>query len=410
MLDAGGTSQDALPQDTAPGVDLGVADAGAPQDAMPAVDLGVVQDASGCDFSTSKAPDRDRVVLVGHPFSPNPGQDGTLIRSLTLTATGGLRNDGVKLDVGTKPVRIEFVPSSDYALVLGADGMLVSIAASSAAQIAIRGRVRLPGAGYQDLRIEPDGKAALAVNFDSTGAAGIQAAYLACDGSLTADLGAFFPTLLPQSIDLVPGTDLIVMLGGQATFTMPPDPNDTRLLSRSSTGGIHLVRAFDIWHDDIDCGRLAVAPDGTTALVPNGSSFSTEGSEVSVLAIDRAMGTITQRTRIMNVPDAREALFSPDGLTALVSQEQPNKIAVLTDRGSGWAVVDTLTGIGLADKMAVVSRGSLSGRVLAAATDPVTTPNITMIQIHGPGMATNLGQFSLGPNSQDIPDSITVAP
>jgi hypothetical protein len=33
-----------------------------------------------------------------------------------------------------------------------------------------------------------------------------------------------------------------------------------------------------------------------------------------------------------------------------------------------------------------------------------------MIQIQGQGMATNLGQFSLGPNGQDIPDAIAIAP
>jgi hypothetical protein len=411
-LDAGGGALDASSNDATAALDAAGPDGAASDGAAPdaaAIDGGAGDSGTACDLMTPPAADRERVVLVGHPFGPATGSDGHDVRSLTLTPAGMLQDNGMRLDIGAKPARIEFVPSGTFALVVGESGQIVSVHAEQVRGLAIAGQAMLPSSGYGDLRIAPDGRTAWVVGFNSTADSGISTVRIACDGSLQVDSAVFFPTRLSQSLVFVPGTSRAILLGGDATFA-PADPNELRLLELLPSGGFMLIQAFDIWHDAVEAGRIAISPDGRTLLVPNGSPFSMEGGQVSVLDVDASVGVLSERHRLMNFADAREALFSVDGTTALVSQEEPNQIAILADRGMGFVRVGTLTGIGLPDQMAMVARGALAGRVLAAAVDPSTTPNLTSIHLGVAGQAMNVGQFSLGPGNQDIPGPVAIAP
>jgi hypothetical protein len=361
-----------------------------------------------CDFSAMGAADKDRVVLLGHPFNA-AGQDGTQIRSMTLPASGAIRDDGMRLDIGAKPARIAYVPSGDIALVVGSTGAVVSVRADRATDLSVIDRAALPSADYGDIVMAPDGSSAWIVGSNSDATSGISTVRISCDGRLSVDTAAFYAVRLSQSLVFSPDRARAILLGGQTTFA-PVDPDDLRMLAISSTGAFSLMRGFDVYHDFIDAGRIGLSPDGRTLLVPNGSPFSSEGGQIAVIDVDFTGGSLVERRRLMNLDDVREAMFSHDGATALVTRFQPGKVEVLTDQGMGFVVSSEISGIGLADKMVEVARGMLTGRVLLPSVDPNAGPQIAMLQIHGPGMVTKLAAFPLGSGSTNIPDAIAVMP
>ncbi|MEW5851010.1 MAG: hypothetical protein AB2A00_19645 [Myxococcota bacterium] len=361
-------------------------------------------DGGACNFANRGDPDRDRVVLLGHPFTEEPGVDGTEISGMTLTAAGTLTIDGVRVDVGTRPARITFVPSGAVALVLGEDGTLVSVEVKSAQELTVMDRVTLPSAGYGDLVVAPDGATFYAVGSNVAETSGISTVTVGCEGQLTVHEDAFFNLRLTDSLALTADGTRGYVLGGQAVFE-PVDDNDVRLLRRKETGW-EQVAAFDVFTDFIDTLRLALSPDGSTLVIPNGSAFSSEGGQVSVLTASGE--TLTESVRLTNLPDAREALFSADGQTALVSLLQPGKVVALSNPGTGWAVSQTVTGVGLAEQMAIVRRGALNGRVLVPSIDPNGGPNVVSLQITGPGQVEDLGQVELGSGSEQIVVPIAV--
>ena len=217
---------------------------------------------------------------------------------------------------------------------------------------------------------------------------------------------AFFNLRLAACLALLPGEERAVLLGGQTVFE-PLDERDVRLLVREGVGWTELD-AFDIFGDFVDAGRIAVSPDGGTLLIPNGSPFSEEGGQVAVVSIrgDRLL----ERHRLNDLPDARQVIFAPDGRTALVTRAEPGRISVLADTGEGLEVVDELRGVGLADQMALVHRGGLSGTVLLPSVDPAGEPNVAMVRMEGPGQVTDLGQLDLGAGVENIPGAVAVMP
>lgn len=381
--------------------DAGVMDAAAP-DATP-VDAGE----PSCDLQQLGPEDRDRVLLVGQPFSSTPGQVGTEIRSLSLSMSGALADDGVRLDVGFRPARIELSRNGQFALVLGEDGELASVRVDDVRTLTLIDTVTLPSAGYGDLRIWEDGRTVFAVGTNVAETSGISTIHLACDGTLAVVESEFYNVRLAQSLAFLPDPTRAILLGGQTSFE-PLDPDDVRLLSYAPGVGWSLIESFDIFADFADALRIAVSPDGSTLVIPNGSPFSSDGDQVSVVRIDGS--SLSESVRLMNMEDAREVLFSTDGRTALVSLLAPGRIVVLADLGSGFTEVDRIAGIGLAESMAQVTRGQLTDYVFVSSVDATGEPNVAILRITGAGAASAVGMLNLGASSEDIPGGIAVQP
>ena len=373
------------------------------------MDASIVPDGATCDLATPGAADRARVVLVGHGFSATPGVVGRAVRTLSLSPAGELSDDGTRIDVGTRPARIAFVPSGTIALVLGADGTLVSLRVRDVRTLEPAGRVTLPPADYGDLAIAPDGRSVVVPGSNVTTAAGVSVVRIGCDGSLALEAGAFYGLRLAESVALLPGGRALV-LGGQATFA-PVDTRDLRILAIGA-GAITELAAFDVFHDVIDTTRIAASPDGTTAIVPNASPFSTEGGQVAVLALDLAASppTLRERVRLRDLADAHEAAFATDGHTALVARAEPGRIAVLADVTGGWALSGEVAGVGLADAIAIVRRGSQKDLALVASVDAAAGSNVARLRITGPGVVADLGQLTLGAGPENIPGALDVQP
>jgi hypothetical protein len=345
------------------------------------------------------------VVLVAQTFAAG-NSHATEIRSLSLLVDGTLVDNGMRLDVGVPVSRLEFVPSGEVALALGEDGDLVSIRVNAADDLQILGSVPLPSADMTDLRLTPDGRVAFAVGLNVAETSGVSTVLVGCDGSLAVLAPAFLNLRLATSLVLVPGTDRAVLLGGQTVFE-PIDDDDLRLLRRTGTT-FSEVGAFDIWQDFFTTGRMALTPDGATLLVPNNSMFSDETSQVLVVAVGET--TLTETQRVTELPGASEVIISPDGTTALVSQLDEDRVRVLGISGGQVTLGAAITGIGLADQMAMVSRGSLAGLVLVSSVDPSGEPNLARLRFTGPGTVENLGQTDLGAGVQNIPGALAITP
>lgn len=407
--DAGATLDAAAEDARAAALDVGAADAQAVDSGTPA-DVGAPDSGAPpvpCGFDVLPPADRERVVLVGEPFTAMPGVDGTTVRALVLSATGELTATNTRLDVRFRPARIGFVPSGQYALVLGEDGALASVRVTSASQLSVVSTVQLPSAGYGDLRILADGQTAVVVGSNVDATSGLSTVTLACDGTLSVDTAAFYNLRLTSSLAWIDAAQTrAVVLGGQAVFA-PVDANDLRIFSRAA-GRWTEVAAFDLWRDAVDALRIAVSPDGRTLVVPNGSPFSAKGGTVMVASITGDV--IGSPRRLPNMGDAREALYSVDGATVLVSLLESGALAVLTDRGQGLVEVARVRGIGLAEQLVQVERGTLTGLVLAPSVDPNGGPNVARVRIEGPGSARSLGQTELGSGSEVIPGPIGLQP
>ncbi len=395
---------DASGLDAAVNVDASGPDAFVPDGGTP--DAGPV-DTGPCSFEALGPADRDRVMVIGH------NQMVTDIRSLTLSAAGVISDNGTRLNIAERFGRAEFTPSGELLLVLTEDGTLISVAVNGAASMMIIDQISLPGASYGDLRLSENGRTAWIVGFNSnTGSdkAGLASVNVGCDGELTHDEGAFLEYPLSQSMAVLPGDQRAVYLGGGVDFFEPMDPNETRILARSGRGWTEIA-AFNLFDgDSVDALRIALSPDGQTLIIPNGSAFSAFGSTISIVNVNFSAATLQPATTIMDVDDAREAIFSPDGATALVSQFSTNRVQVLGNPGGGWQITDTVTGIGLAEQIAMIRRGSLAGRAYLPSIDASGPLNIAILQVTGPGQVQNLGQYDLPPGSPNAPTGIAIVP
>lgn len=351
-----------------------------------------------------------RTVLIGHTFSEDPETPLTELRTLRLDVDGTLEDVGTRLDIGTPPSRIAFHPSGAFAFVLttdqtGAD-FCVSVGVESPDDIWVIGSVELPSADWMDLRWSPDGATAFAVGHNSTEDGGV-AVLEVDDGHPIFRGDAFLPMRLSSSIALIPHDPVrALLLGGQAVFD-PVDVDDIRLLEWVGDGWLE-IDAFDIYGDFVNADRIAVSPDGTEALIPNNSVISDEGAQVAVLAIDG--DEVSEIARLTDMPDAREALYAPDGRTALITLAEPGRVVVLTDEGGTLTEVERIGGIGLASQIAMVEEGPLSGWLLLPSVDSDGGGNVAVMRIDGPGQVTDLGQTELGRGPTNIPTSIGLQP
>ena len=363
-----------------------------------------------CALATPGHPDRIRTVLLGFPFGPRPGEDGTEIGGLSLLPTGELVDDGTRLDVGTRVSRIAFVPSGQIALALGEDGILVSVEVVGADDLAILDAVELPSAGYGDIFVHDDGVTLSVTGSNVAETSGVSIVTLDCDqgeaGQMTVLPDAFLNIRLTDSMAILPTKDRAVLLGGQAVFE-PVDENDLRLLAWEAPGWRE-VSAFDIYGDFIDADKIALSPDGAQLLVPNGSPFSEEGAQVAVVAVEGELLTESQRLREM--PDARGAAYLPDGTGALVTLGEPGRVRVLRRRNQQMEVLDTELRVGLAKQLAVIHRGPLRGVVLAPAIDPRDGPQLVVLRTDGPDHVTISQRLPLGAGAVNIPDAVAVVP
>ena len=382
---------------------------------QPEPDVGLPREDAGADAAVDVglpgdppcgpgiAPERDRVVLIGHPFGPEPGVNGTEISGLTLRHGASLVNDGVRLDVGDRPVRIAFVPWGRFALVLGEEGTLSSVSTASAADLHVIDAVGMPPLGNAELVLSPDGRRAHVLRSDVDQDSGVYTVDIACDGTL-AIVEGHLSLRLVQGLRFIPGRpDTAVLVGGQAVFE-PVDDDDMRLV-RWEVDGWRQIGAFDVFHDFIDAGAIGVSGDGRVALVPNGAAFSEEGGQLSVLAIEG--DRLTEVQRLTELRDARQARFAPDGVTALLTRFEPGRVTVFHAIDDEVRMIEELV-VPLADHVAFVWGGADEGRAVLPSVHPANGSQVIVLRVTEPGRVVLEQTLPLGPGPLRIPGPVGV--
>ncbi len=412
-MDAGAVDAGSVDTGTVP--DSGTGDTGAhPPDTGVVADAGITDGAmpdtgpAACGFDQLVPEDGPRVMLVGHPFSEVVGEPGTEISSRTLNVPYQIVEDGIRVDVGTRVSKLAFVPSGAYAFALGEDGTLVSLKVNSVTDIQVVDQVSLPGASYGEIQVLEDGQTLLVVGSNGNPAAGLSTVHVGCAGELTVAEDLYFSLRLTDSVALTMAGNRLWLAGGQALFD-PRDDDDLRVLERLPGGGYRQVAAYDIFTDHFAADRIALSPDGTTLLVPNGLDFSTEADQLAILTVDG--DSIVSMDRLTEgLGDLSEVLFSTDGQTIIASLAEPGQVVSFAKAGGSWSVNTRLRGIGLANQMAQITRGALTDYIFLPSIDPNGPSNVAVVRVSGPGVIADLGQHDIGTGFTNIPNAIAIAP
>lgn len=361
-----------------------------------------------CDLATLRPENRQRVALLGHPFGSEVATDGTEIRSLTVGEDGTVTDDGVRLDVGFVPRRIEFTPSGTLAVVLGGNGELATVAVQAVAQLTVLDTIQLPSADYGDLHVHDDGVTVSVVGSNVAETSGVSVVTIQCDpetlGRLTEHPNGFLNLRLTDSLAFL-DLERAILLGGQAVFE-PEDPNDIRLIGYADHAWTERA-AFDLFDDFVGASRIAASPDGTQVLIPNEVIFSADGGSVAVLQIEAE--TVTEHQRILDLPDVRTARYAPDGSLALVTQTEPGRVRALIRDGASVSLSEDAFRVGVADQLAGVDRGALRGLVLAPGTDPNNGPELVVLRALD-GQVTELQRLPLQRGFENIPGAVALQP
>ncbi len=345
-------------------------------------------------------------MLVGFSTSEEPDVSGTWVARFVLDSNGELSDELDRVDVATPPIRIGFALGGRFAIVLGEDGQLVSLKVLDNDELVIIDRIDLPSYSYADMEISDVLSRIFPVAHDVTDDAGVDSVAIDCDGILTLHPEERFGIRLASSLSLGPSGKDALLLGGQVVFD-PPDPNDIRHLIWGDSGWQE-DGAFDVYASDVQATKIAISPDGSIALVPNNSSFSDEGNQISVLNVSGS--DVTEAKRLTNLEEASFALWLHDGALGLVSRFFPGKVTVLGGASAQeLEVVQTLSGIGLADQMAAVRTGELRDYVLVTSVDPSEGPSIGRLRRSGNTME-KLPQLLLGSGAANIPGAIAIRP
>ncbi len=383
--------------------DLGAFDAGPPDLGPP--DGGLPPGEVPCAHPLDPEPDRPRVALVSFPFSNVVGEHGTTLGAYDITLGGQLVPRAERLDLMSRPVRVRFLPSGRHAVALTEEGVVHSLAVEAAGAPVQVDAIALPGAGWTDLVVDPDGAHVHVTRRDVGAESGVYTVALDCAAGLH-PLAAHYGLRLADTLAIFPDDpDRALLIGGQTAFA-PFDDDDTRLLVRRPDGGWAEQAAFDLWGDFVDTAGLAIAPDGRDALVPNGSPLSEEGGQVMVVDIDGDQ--LADRRRIEGMDDARAAWFHHGG-TALVTRLEPGRVSILRREDGAYAVIDELR-YGLPEDLALVQRGALDGVVVLPAISPATGSQIVTLQVHGDGIIDEIDVLPLPEGGDNIPGSVAVAP
>lgn len=334
--------------------------------------------------------------------------------------SGVVITTGPRVDLGFAAARVEFLPSGTMALVVGEDGELASVRVGPNTlevldQIAREPRfddppateTTLPGAGFGDLtmtnRLEAAGVVVYATGSNSVVTAGVSKVLVACDGAITIDTTAHYGVRLAYSLAALPNNRAL-LFGGDVSGFDPQDPHDLRLLSLGS-GPTTEIAGFDVLEGFLGATRIAAAADGSFAMVPN-FSISGDPDSGDVVLVDIDGDVVRERGRIEGLQTPSEVVISPDNSVAAVSDWENDAVVIVDVRGPP-AVVSTISGVGLAEQMALVKSGAFAGRVFVPEVRASGGSFITTIDL-GDGVGTRGAAYAL--DGADIPVGIAIAP
>lgn len=401
--DDGGTPPDAG-YDAAPadrGVTEGPGGDGVPPGDGPATD----GPTTGCPRPPAPA-DRERFVVIAHPFGATSGTKSPRFEVLGLSTAGKLATTGVTFDLaaGASDGQIAFTPDGKVGLVALEDGSVgvFSLDAKGEATVIHKG---LKTTGHASrIVMAPDGQAAyvLSSQWRNVGG-GVYRVTINCDGTLTDD-GLVAASKLPYAM---------VFSGGDALVVARD------ILSSKAGDDVHRVTTGQPWtllagadafgDDEAIVSFAALTADGKYLLIADNNGFSaTAGDRVAVVEVGAQSLT---PALVLSIKDPSSIVTSPHDNAALVLGPIPNAITVLDYAPGGSPIfkvrgpLATSSAPQLPVDAVMVRRGALTGRVLITENTA-----IRQAQFEASGQVTEIELFDLGSGSESIPGAIGIQP
>jgi hypothetical protein len=379
--------------------------------ATPAPDHAPVRDravdANGCGRQPAAA-DRERKVVVSHPYQTSGGPKVGAFEVLGLSIDGKLSKTGQTFQLGAAATQGEIVFTVDgkVGMVALEDGSIgVFLLDAGGPQVV---HAALKAKGYAtSLRLAPDGEHvyALSAQWRNVGG-GIYRLKINCDGTLT-DEGLIAASKLPYA--------LVFGAAGTPALVVAKD------VLTSTAGLVHLVDlATPTWiagvtpfpDDEAIVSSAALTADGRYLLVADDNVFSTTGGN-RVAAVEVQTGNTLRAAQVLSaLADPAAVVTSPHNDTALVLDGEANKITVLDYDPSNASAPFSVRGFlatsstpQLPTGAAMISRGALTGRVIV-----VENVSLRQVQLDKGGSAKESELYKLGSGLTAIPGAIGVQP
>ncbi|MBI5525147.1 MAG: hypothetical protein HY897_02355 [Deltaproteobacteria bacterium] len=383
--------------------DAGVADGGPGDaaDAGPEAEDAGPADAGACTPDPQTPADGVRTVLMAHPYGAAGSDCGRNVEVLRLDSQGVLTQSGTQIEVDDCPKRIVFSPDGRLVIIASYNDhvaphpMSVKVYRHDAAgDLTFVGKIDgLDGTAPEDIAFSHDGKKAYVTDFDSQGGVHVLDVEPGCRISYVTKI----PLWAPTSIAVLPGDDFAVAVGGQ-------DPKDLAMLDL----GTNTVAAHhDLFADFVDAPYVAVSPDGRGVLVPSGNPYSDVGNMLFALKIDYSgaipVPSINSALTAVNSPEG--VLYSPDGTKAIVTNVEDNKATWFNVAADGKPTTGgSITGMLLADRVAMLSRGPHAGTVLVGALSDIHVLKFTSTGVQ------KLQKLSFGGGYEAMTGDVAVEP
>lgn len=372
-----------------------------PDDTDPDTDTGAdtepdTEPVAGC-FDSPPAADRDRVVVVSHPYGE--GGSANDYATLTLAADGALTPTGARFQMGRAffgPIR--FSRDGRLGVAVQDDGTLGVFRVEDGEITVVHERFGRDAFYASDVVFDPAGERLWVVdgNWRNNGG-GLYAVDLDCEtGALTPPTGPAIASKRASTLIRRPGAGAILV---------------ARDVGASGTGDAHVVDLEDgavastanLFSDEDAVYGGAALVGGAWLLVGDYSVFSGVPNRV---AVARVSGDALEPTQVLSpIEDPVAIAASPWGNAALVSSGFADEIVLLRRDGETWSSAGAVAGSPLPSGMATVDTGALRGLVLVAEN-----LGVRRVRFDEEGAATDLGATPLGTGLTAIVGAVGVQP
>ena len=349
------------------------------------------------------AADKDRFVVVGHPYDAesNPAQDYEV---LSLSSAGDLATTGTHFTMG-RPAdsTIVFTPDGALGFAVQDDGSIGAFAIDAAGAVTVLQSEYNPGFYATSLTMSADGTQLYVVdpNFPNNGG-GVYRVGIACDGSLT-DEGRLLESKSAQALLPLPGGDSLLAARGALGSVGVAHAH------RITLDPPALVQSVDVFgDDDAILSWATLTHDGKFALLGDNSAFSGVPNRVGVVEV--TAGGLATTQVLSDIEDPYAIAASPFDDAALVVSGFGDALWVLDYDAAAsepFSVRGEVEYVGgspqLPGSLAMVERGALEGRVLIA-----DIRGVFVVDFQPGAVVEDLGITTLGDGIGDGIEDIVV--
>jgi hypothetical protein len=321
---------------------------------------------------------------------------------------------GERLGLGFEVKHLRVSADGWWALALSERGELASIDLRGGAPV-VQARLTLPSGSFHGVQRGGVERQFDLMDGNSQPSAGLLSVQLSCEGALELNEEARYPLRLTygaQRLQRSEERQEVIIFGGQATFD-PVDPIDLRWLRREGDAWVERA-TLDVYQDSIDTLNLGFSAQTMWAALPNSSAFSSEGNEVRFIKLSEEGGeaSLGGEQRFEGMESARGAWFLPSGDAVLVTQLEPGVVQVFELEGEIWRLGQRLTGLGLAEQLALTSAPEESEGwwALVPYTSPSGGAGLGLLHTLSGGATMSLPSLPFGSGFTNIPGAVAAWP